>query len=96
MDLGKTILQTQFSVPEVNESNIKNAFERVPQVRKNICNRAQERTLPEPLCDSFGEDGPLGSQHLHTYPAHHPLPLPGPHWTLMPSLSGKTPNTLGF
>lgn len=92
MDLGETILQTQCSVPEVNESNIKNAFEHVPQIRKNIYNRVQEPTLLEPPCDSFGEDGPLGAQLLHAYPAHHPPPLPGPHWTLKPSLSGRTPN----
>lgn len=77
MDLGETILQTQFSMPELNESNIKNAFERVPQIRKNIYNRAQERTLLKPPCDSFGEEGPLGVRHLHAYPAHHLPPQEG-------------------
>lgn len=88
MDLGETILQTQFPVPELNENNIKNAFECVPQIRKNIYNHAQERTLLKPARDSFGEDGPLGAQHLHARPAHHPPPLPG-------HLPGRTPTKLG-
>lgn len=96
MGLGETILQTQFSVPELNESNIKNAFEHVPQIQKNIYNCAQKHTLLRPLHDSFGENGPFGAEHLHTCPAHHLPPLPGPYRRLMPHLPGRTPAKLGF
>jgi len=75
----ETILQTHFSEPELNESNIKNAFERVPQMWKNIYKPYSGTHITQPLHDWHaglgGEDG--ASETSSSGPAGPPpLPLP--------------------
>lgn len=83
MDLRGTILQTGISEPELNESKIKNAFERVPQIRQNISNCAREHTPPGPARPVNARGFLWGRRssrrpHLPAGPAHSAPPRPGP------------------